>query len=227
MRYAIGDIHGGCQTFKALISSIELRAGDRLYLLGDYVDRGNDSRGVLDTIMSMAAAGYDLRPVRGNHDDMFLRALQGSHDSYSPYWEREWGELTLSSFGVTGCREVPPAYLNFLDSLPLLRCEDDFVFVHAAINMACADPLAESSDLEMLWGETTVVDHNKLGGRRLVTGHRIRRLAEIVASLQTDHIRLDNGAFTNQLPDYGHLLALNLDTMALALQPWLDGDTVW
>lgn len=227
MRYAIGDIHGGSRTLRALLAAIGLHMGDRLYLLGDYVDRGNDSRGVLDTILALTAAGHDIRPLRGNHDDMFLRCLQGHHDRFSLAWRQQWGEQTLASFGAADCSAVPPTYTQLLAATPLIGIEDDFVLVHAGLDMHAPDPLTDTEGDFLLWGDALVVDRQRLGGRRLITGHRIRRLAEVKASLQRDHICLDNGAFTAQLPDYGHLAALNLDTMVLTLQPWLDGETVW
>lgn len=99
-RYAIGDIHGGSQTFRALLDTLSLKHSDRLYLLGDYVDRGNDSKGVLDTILQLMDAGYDVRPIRGNHDDMMIRAFTGVHHNDSRTWESGWGQHTLPSFGV-------------------------------------------------------------------------------------------------------------------------------
>lgn len=82
MRYVIGDIHGGSLTFRALLETLHLRHQDQLYLLGDYVDRCNNSKGVLDTILQLKNAGYDLRLVRGNHDDMMLRTFSGSESGY-------------------------------------------------------------------------------------------------------------------------------------------------
>lgn len=227
MRYVIGDIHGGSRTLRALLAAIGLQKGDRLYLLGDYVDRGNDSRGVLDLIMELTAQGHDVRPLRGNHDDMFLRCLQGNHDQFSLAWRQQWGAQTLVSFGATECSAVPTVYAALLAAMPLIRIETDFVLVHAGLDMHCADPLTDTPADFLLWGDALFVDRGRLGGRRLITGHRINRLTEIEASLHRDHICLDNGAFTAQLPDYGQLAALNLDTMELLLQPWLDGETVW
>lgn len=227
MRYAIGDIHGGSRTLRALLAAIGLHKDDRLYLLGDYVDRGNDSRGVLDLIRELTAQGHDVRPLRGNHDDMFLRCLQENHDRFSLAWRQQWGEQTLASFGAEDCRAVPPLYAELLAAMPLIRLDADFVLVHAGLDMHAPDPIADTDDNFLLWGDALLVDRQRLGGRRLITGHRINRLAEIKASLQRDHICLDNGAFTAQLPDYGHLAALNLDTMELILQLWLDGETVW
>jgi serine/threonine protein phosphatase 1 len=222
-RYAIADIHGGNRTFRALVNTLRLRHSDRLYLLGDYIDRGPDSKGVLEAIMTLQSAGYDVRPVRGNHDDMLLRNLKDDHDEYSQYWEKLWGKKTLRSFGVADCRDIPIAYKNLLENMPLLQSDADFVYVHASLTMTLADPLTETTAYEMLWGAVETVDRHKLGERRLVTGHKIRKRSQIEAALATDHIFLDNGACTNFPPEHGNLLALNLDTMELIAQPWLDG----
>jgi len=222
-RYAIGDIHGGCKTFRTLLDTLNLRPGDRIYLLGDYVDRGNDSKGVLDTILHLMESGFDVRPVRGNHDDMMLRTFSDDHDGQSKMWLKCWGEGTLQSFGVNRISDLPLRYLTLLDALPLLQMDDDFIFVHASLDMYRDDPLTQSSRTDMLWGEIRTVDSAKIGGRKLVTGHNIRPLQLIKASLNTSKINLDNGAFTNMQPEMGNLVALNLDTMNLITQKWLDG----
>ncbi|MDD2581899.1 MAG: metallophosphoesterase family protein [Desulfuromonadaceae bacterium] len=225
-RYVIGDIHGGSKTFRALLDRLSLKHSDRLYLLGDYVDRGNCSRGVLDIILQLMDSGHDVRPIRGNHDDMMLRCFTGQHDDCSPYWEKQWGWYTLFSFGVSSVDKIPVRYLALLDALPTILMEDDFVFVHAALNMAEDDPISQTSEMEMLWGEVALVNSKKIGGRKLITGHTIRPIQLIEISMMSSRIYLDNGAFTNQQPDLGNLVAFNLDSMELTLQPWLDGETL-
>lgn len=225
-RYAIADIHGGIKTFRALLDIINLRHGDTLFLLGDYVDRGCSSRGVLDTILGLMAASYDVRPIRGNHDDMMLKCFTGQHDQCSPYWEKQWGFFTLFSFGVPSVENIPARYLTFLDSLPLIQMDDDFVFVHASLDMSVDDPISQTSEIKMLWGEVDTVNSMKIGGRKLVTGHTISPISLIETSMLSSRIYLDNGAFTNHQPDLGNLVALNLETMKLTIQPWLDGDAL-
>jgi len=221
-RYAIGDIHGGAKTLWALLYMINLQREDQVYLLGDYVDRGPDSKGVLDIILKLMETGYDVRPVRGNHDDMLLNCATGKHDQFSVYWVKGWGEEALKSFGVERPGDVPPCYLSLIESMPYIRYDDQFVFVHAGLDMTTADPIRESSPMAMTWGEPTDFDIARLGERRLVTGHSIRPLPLIEISLAGNHIMLDNGAFTNQQPDLGNLVALDLDSMTLTLQPWVD-----
>ena len=125
-RYVIGDIHGGAKTFLALLESLRIKHDDRLYLLGDYVDRGNDSKGVLDTILSLMDSGYDVHPIRGNHEDMLLRSYTGQHDEFSEYWPRLWGTETLKSFAVESVNQLQTRYITLLDALP--HCLEDGKF---------------------------------------------------------------------------------------------------
>lgn len=221
-RYAIGDIHGGAKTLRALLGRLGLRRGDRLYLLGDLIDRGPDSQGVLDTILNLREGGFDVRPIRGNHEDMLLRNLSGDHDAWSPHWLEQFGEPTLNSFGIRNLSELPDRYLNLLKSLPLLALENDYLFVHAGLAFNTADPIHDSHQQIMLWHESGVPDRNRNGGRIAVTGHTFRPLHQIEASLRTDRIFLDNGAFTGLVPELGNLVSLDLERKKLIVQPWLD-----
>ena len=227
MNYVIADIHGGSRTFKTLLERIQLRHDDRLYLLGDYVDRGPDSKGVLDTISRLIVSGYDVRALRGNHDDMLLRMISHDNDELSTPYRVEWGWHTLKSFGVGEPGEICSSYVNLLESLPYLIVEDDYVFVHAGLNMMTVDPLKDTDRLDMLWKRSYDVDRQKIGGRKLVTGHVIDSLDQIRESINGDTIRLDNGAFTNELPDRGNLVALNLTRRELIIQPWCDIEAVF
>jgi hypothetical protein len=136
-----------------------------------------------------------------------------------------WGNHALKSFGVFSVHSIPARYLAFFELLPLVQVDDDFVFVHGGLDMDRDDPVTESSPETMLWGSNGEFGKDKLQGRTLVTGHNIHTVEEIKASLKTNHINLDNGAFSNGLPDHGNLVAFNMDTKELALQPWLDGDS--
>ena len=227
MKYAIGDIHGGSRTFKTLLDRIDLRHSDTLFLLGDYVDRGPDSRGVLDIICLLADAGYDIRAVRGNHDDLLLRAILNDHNLFSRQYRMGWGWHTVKSFGVDDLKDIPGNYINLLESMPYMFIEDDYIFVHAGLDMQTVDPLRDTDPLYMLWDTSRLVDRRKVGGRKLVTGHVIDYLDDIRVSVHTGNIRLDNGAFTNQQPEMGNLVALNLDTREFTIQPWYDGEAVY
>ena len=219
MRYAIGDIHGGVETFQALLDTLSLRHEDRLFLVGDYVDRGRESKGVLDTIIGLMESGYDVTPLLGNHEDMMLKAITDPRDKFSRAWFDNWGK----SFAINDPSEVSEKYINFLKALPLIVVEHDYVFVHAGLAFDTPDPIADSQDHHMLWQDSGTPDRRRLGDRVVVTGHLIKSLKTIRRSLSSDRIYLDNGAFTDGAPEYGNLVALNLDTRELIIQPWLDG----
>ncbi|MEI6208860.1 MAG: hypothetical protein WCP20_18940 [Desulfuromonadales bacterium] len=119
---------------------------------------------------------------------------------------------------------MPEKYVNFLESLPLIAVEQDYVLVHAGLAFNAPDPIAGSQPHQMLWQASGFPDRRRLGGRVVVTGHLISSVEEIRKSLSSNRIYLDNGAFTGDLPEIGNLVALNLDTKELILQPWLDGD---
>jgi serine/threonine protein phosphatase 1 len=211
------------KTFQALLNKIDLRRQDRLYLLGDYVDRGSDSKGVLDTIIELQNCRFDVRPVRGNHDEMFLNAINGDTSEDTSIYIKLWGLHTLDSFDEMFCCDVPEVYRLLLESMPLIYVEDDYILVHAGLDMSKDDPINQTSDYDMIWTEPVSVDDAKLGGRSLVVGHRIQHIDNIYASLVTNYIRLDNGAYTNNRPSCGNLVALNLNNRELAVQPWIDG----
>lgn len=218
MRYVIGDIHGGAKTLKALLATLNLRQSDHLFTLGDYVDRGPDSKGVLDTIMALIESSFNVTPLCGNHDDMMLSAIIDPEDNFARPWFSDWGD----SFGIRNPEEISEKYVNFLKSLSMIAVEHDYVLVHAGLAFNATDPIADSLSNHKLWQESGVPDRRRLGGRVVVTGHQIQPIPAMNHSLNTDRIYLDNGAYTGDLPEFGNLVALNLDTKKLILQPWLD-----
>ena len=94
-RFAIADIHGCAQTFNQLLEKLELEKQDQVYLLGDYIDRGPDSKGVLDAIMNLIAAGYSIRPLLGNHEKLFINAFKNLEDCN--HWRLYGAPDTLKS----------------------------------------------------------------------------------------------------------------------------------
>jgi serine/threonine protein phosphatase 1 len=109
---AIGDIHGCSIALAALIESISPQAEDTIITLGDYVDRGIDSKGVLDLLMGLADR-CRLVPLLGNHDEMMLHARDGRGDFQ--FWLNCGGDAALDSYGSTRSLElIPAAHFRFL-----------------------------------------------------------------------------------------------------------------
>ncbi|GAB3332262.1 metallophosphoesterase family protein [Hymenobacter humi] len=219
-RFATTDLHGCLQTFRYLVEQeLRLTPADELYLLGDYVNKGPDSRGVLDYLMHLQATGYRVHCLRGNHDQALL-------DASRHRWRWDWmgprGRLpTLRSFGVRRMADIPPLYLNWLAALPYEIELPDFVLVHAGYNFALP-PAEMRSDLSsMLNIKKFVFDPSRLAGKRLLHGHVPTPTAQVraKAALHPGALGLDTGCVYRHNPELAHLAALNLDTWELALVP--------
>lgn len=127
---AIGDIHGCSVALRALLDEIDPQRDDVLVTLGDYVDRGPDSRGVIDMLIELGER-TQLVALMGNHEEMMLDVLSGDQPHHG--WLKYGGVETLESYGFDGSLDfLPPAHQRFLDSLGDYFLADDFFFTHAA-----------------------------------------------------------------------------------------------
>jgi calcineurin-like phosphoesterase family protein len=218
-RFVIPDIHGCCRTFRRLVSGvIRLERTDKLYLLGDLIDRGPDSKGVLDFILELREQGFSIEGVKGNHEEMCLQAGEGLQ--FMALWLANGGMATLHSFGAEYPDEIPRSYRDLLRSLPFYIQLDDFIIVHAALNFDNSDPFADTE--AMLWKRDCSVDSSRIGGRRLVSGHTALTREQLTASLATNRILLDNGCVFTGRPGLGSLTALDLDSMTVWYQDNID-----
>ena len=222
--FAIGDIHGCARTFRhLLVALIKVRMSDTLYLLGDYIDRGPDSKGVLDSIIDMQRKGYDIKPVLGNHEELLLDAVDMAGFNSYGYWMDNGGMATLKSYGVDHPAKIPAAHLDFMRSLPACRVTCTHVLVHAGLDFSLTSPLGETSRQFMLWERDFQIDSAKIAGRKIATGHSIRTLDVIRESLGSEHIRLDNGCFYGKNHyGKGNLVALELNSGELFVQQYID-----
>jgi serine/threonine protein phosphatase 1 len=214
--FVIGDIHGCAATLRSLVGEkLEPSPPDHIYLLGDLIDRGPDSKGVLDFIFELRERGLHVASIRGNHEEMFLHALNDPRDLW--LWGANGGYATLASFRADSPADIPRRYRDFLAVLPFYILLDDFVLVHAGLNFDVADPFADSE--AMLWTRSPYVDPPRIGGRRLVCGHTPVSREQLEASLGSGKIMLDNGCVFPERPGFGSLAALELGSMTLFLQP--------
>jgi len=183
-------------------------------MVGDLIDRGPDSKGVLDFIFELRARGLTVDGVRGNHEEMCLHA---SDDHYNlSLWSANGGLATLESFQADGPGDIPHRYREFLASLPHYIMLADFIIVHAGLNF---DPLCPFEDTSaMLWTRSPVVDRQRIGGRRLICGHTPVSRDRIKESLESDKIMLDNGCVFSGRPELGALVALQLENMTVHVQ---------
>lgn len=217
-RIAIADVHGCCRTFQRMVQdTLHLGEKDSLYVLGDHIDRGPCSRDVLEYLMHLLAEGYDVHPLRGNHEQLLLDAVH-SDDAFE-IWKGNGGLQTLQQFDVNHPRDLPAQFLEFIAAMPLMVLFDDYVLIHGGLNFRKENPLYETSDDDLLWARDYRVIPSKLAGRTLISGHTVTPLFEIRDSIGTRHIRLDNGCYDRDHIGYGALVAIDLDSTELFVVP--------
>ncbi len=229
-RWVIPDIHGYMNTLKSLVENrIALTKEDSLYFLGDYIDRGPNSKGVIDYIMSLQNSGYDVHCLRGNHEDYCIKAWEEDQHKvlFRSHIEKEWrknGALaTLESFGVKRPREINERYINWMKSTKFYIELDKFFLVHAGFNFHINNPFDDISS--MMWIRDFKVDRNKVGGKKVIHGHVPVEYSLIDLFAQTkgyDFLPLDNGVYYKDRDGFGNLLAYNIDTNEFAVQHNID-----
>ena len=229
-QWVIADIHGCYETLIRLIED-QIRPGksDQIYFLGDYIDRGPNSKAVLDYIIYLKELGYQISALKGNHEDVFLRcyAHESSSASHVGLFElkESWlyfgGKATLKSFGVKNLIDVPDYYINFLSQLPNYQVLPQHILVHAGLNFTIDDPF--SDQLSMYWIKDFKVVPHKINHRKVVHGHVPSTLTQIQKNIHKElSFSLDNGCVYHNHQGMGNLIALELNSMQLAVQKNVD-----
>ena len=148
--YAISDIHGGNQQLIVLLPALNIQSDDTLIFLGDVIDRGVNSKGVLDTIIHYQTLCHVIL-IKGNHEEMALGAVH--EREYLKYWLKFGGIETLQSFGVTadlqGLKQILFTYFKLLKSAILYYETQDFIFTHATPLPHL--PMDEQTDDSLRW----------------------------------------------------------------------------
>lgn len=227
-RYAISDIHGCAATFRALLHrGLRLTPHDELYLLGDYLNKGPDARGVLDEILELQRRGFHVVALRGNHDQQLLDAIEEPEDDeLQRRWQKkmEWA-VTLDSFGIAEPHQLQARYRRLLESLEYVVELTDYVLVHANLNFADPGRLWLDRAAMLNRREFKDVDSGLLGGRPLLHGHvpqPLRKVHRALTQSTLSELGLDTGCVYYKNVTYGTLVALDLDTRRLFTQPNVD-----
>lgn len=223
-KIAISDIHGCCKTFKALLHKIEFSQEDELYLLGDYIDRGADSKGVIDYIWQLQKEGYKVNCLRGNHEQMMLRASR--MEEKVGHWLRNGGNTTLYSFGAINIGDIPSEYLKWMWELPYYFLVDKYILVHAGLNFQKESPLSERYDILWIRRWYEHIDKDWLNGATIIHGHTTMRKAKIEEMLldieNTPVLDIDNGCVFKDSEGKGRLCAFDLGNRQLYFQENID-----
>lgn len=218
--YAVGDIHGRLDLLNELIDGIEAddkmrgSAQTQIIFLGDLIDRGPDSAGVIDRLVDLAEARGNVRFILGNHEEVFLRSLDGDLESLRLF-VRIGGRETMLSYGIserdyerTDYAEllalmqahVPERHIAFLKGFEDRIEVGDYVFVHAGLRPGVA--IEDQKRADMRWIRSSFLDSDAEFGKLVVHGHSISD--EVIE--RPNRIGLDTGAFAT-----GRLSALGLE----------------
>jgi serine/threonine protein phosphatase 1 len=191
--YAIGDVHGRLDLLVELLTVLEARLSDEMresgppiaVFLGDYVDRGPESAGVIDLVLNGAPRGYERRFLMGNHEQSMLAFMEAPLQSRP--WVLQGGAETLLSYGVQPPATVaasesdwiavaqalraklPAAHHNFLRGLERYAALGGFAFVHAGVDHART--LEQQTDDDLFWSRERFLASRKRFSHVVVHGH--------------------------------------------------------
>jgi serine/threonine protein phosphatase 1 len=192
LTYAVGDIHGCLNKLQRLILRCEEDAAGRpgtLVFLGDYIDRGPHSSGVVAYLIDLQSRlGERMIALKGNHEAMALGAVEGSG---SPrLWFAQGGLATLDSYGAAQPQDLLRDHVDWMQALRLSYDDGRRFFVHAGVNPN--KPLAEQDAADLLWIREPFLSHRGDYGRLIVHGHT--PLSGGAPDLRGNRLNLDTGA---------------------------------
>ncbi len=234
-KWVIPDIHGCYRTLTTLIENqIVPNKSDHLIFLGDYIDRGPDSKSVIDYIMHLERNEYNVTALLGNHEDYCIKAYEEDkkHKGFLGFrsktkvqreWEMHGGVQTMESFKAESPRDIPEEYIDWMRKLPYYVEVDGFIIVHAGLNFKKDDPFSDKR--AMIWIRDFKVDQTKIPNKKIIHGHVPVNLEFIDLSLKNKDykfIDLDNGVYFNDRAGYGNLIALELGSMSYSIQSLMD-----
>lgn len=203
--YAIGDLHGRRDLLDKMHELLRIDAAHApeaekvVIYIGDYIDRGDNSRGVIELLIRKPLDGFRAVHLMGNHEAFLLRFLEDA--SIAPNWLANGGDATLLSYGVPirftefdaiqaqFRRELPQSHLAFLRRLALSHIEGDYMFAHAGIRPGRDVTQQDAQDL--MWIRDEFLGSNADHGKVVVHGHSISPEPQFL----DNRIGIDTGAF--------------------------------
>lgn len=212
---AIGDIHGCAATLEQLILKINPQSDDHLIFIGDYVDRGPDSKGVIDYCLQLEQR-VKCTFLRGNHEVLMLDFLAGDTTGL---WEMNGGKTTLQSYGTDSILDVPDEHLSFIASTYLFHEEEDFIFVHAGldINKSVRENVESANEMTFIWERRHLLysEHPKWE-KTVVCGHT----PQAVPLIREKLICIDTGCVFSAYGNPGELTAIRLPERIIVSVPY-------
>ncbi len=216
---AIGDIHGCASTLDRLLEQLAPTVEDHLVFVGDYIDRGPNTRAVIDRLLDLKAV-QPCTFLRGNHEALMLDYLDlGAFN----LWRMNGGLATLSSYTVNGNgykAEIPVEHINFIRRTKLYYETPDYFFVHAGLrpNLTIKENQSQCGEDVFLWERSHLDAPSLAWEKTVVCGH-----TPVPEPLNTDKlINIDTGCVYHMHPNMGHLTAVRLPEREFIVVPFAD-----
>jgi serine/threonine protein phosphatase 1 len=193
--FAIGDIHGCFEKLESLMAACELlsEGGDaRFVFIGDYVDRGPDTRQVIDfMIQSQLRDPKRFICLRGNHEAMLIAAASKDRsDRDLMNWWANGGEQTLDSYGIDDPGAIPAGHLAWMKALPLKFLDRKRLYVHAGVRPGVS--IADQPEKDLLWIREPFLSCDDNHGVLVVHGHTPTESG--LPDLRSNRLNIDTGA---------------------------------
>jgi serine/threonine protein phosphatase 1 len=189
LTFAVGDIHGQKDKLLSLLAHVEdcTEGKPRLVFIGDYIDRGPDSSGVIDVLICLQQSCKEVICLRGNHEAALLEVLEGG-----PLYQflLMGGDATLASYGVQKVRDIPAAHLEWMKGLPYYYEDDQRLFVHAGVDFG--RPLHEQSENDLLWIREPFLSDQRQYNRLVVHGHTPQH--SFKPEIRSNRVNIDTAA---------------------------------
>ena len=180
---AIGDIHGEIEKLNLLIEKLKPTLNDTIIFLGDYIDRGKDSKAVISRLIDLKKEPNCIF-LMGNHEDVLLNVLKTKNTEYVEHWLSIGGIATFKNYGDTF---LPLSHIKFLKGLKLYYQTEDYFFVHAGINPVKSLQEQEKSDFLWIREDFIYKKHNLK--QKIIFAHTPFE----VPFIQPDKIGIDTG----------------------------------
>ncbi len=203
---AIGDIHGCAKSLDALLDRLDPSADDHLLFVGDYIDRGPDSKGVIDRLLELQE-DHECTFLRGNHEALMLGYLDAGAFNL---WRVNGGIATLQSYMKNGQPdvEIPDLHADFVRETEMYYETDDFLFVHAGLkaDVSIEDNLSKFDEEVFLWERSHLEAAEYAWDKTVVCGHTPQP-----EPMNREHlIMIDTGCVYHMQPGMGRLTAVRL-----------------
>lgn len=206
---AIGDIHGCFDSLKELVESkIQLDKNDKLILLGDYIDRGDNSKEVIDYIIYLQEKDYNIIPLIGNHELLLLETFE--NEKNKPKWIQNGGGETLKSLGIDSIKDISLKYVDFIKKLRNYYSIENFLFVHAGFNDKILNPFEDT--YSMVWESKFKYLNPVLTEKIIIHGHRPITFENCVKQINENMqvINIDTGCVYKDKVGFGKLTSIEL-----------------